>query len=145
MSKLLLVDLCNVKSSGRIHGSVRKTIEFVTKKVDPFIQGGFSTEIVVDASYSKDNSSAETKPIAQSIECFFTYVGENYVEYTADDRIIDVILGNLKKKEYEKITLITDDLELRKKILFKLGPKGFPFELEFLEVLEFLNNKNSLV
>ncbi|MDD4989727.1 MAG: hypothetical protein PHW31_00220 [Candidatus Pacebacteria bacterium] len=141
---LILVDVCNVKSGARIHGSVREAIKFVTEKVNPFVQNGFKVELVVDASYS-GNDSMERKSMARDIECVFTYVGENHIEYTADDRITEVILDNLKEKEYEKITLITDDLELRKKILFKLGPNGLPFELEFLEVLEFLNNKNSLV
>ena len=36
-------------------------------------------------------------------------------------------------------------LKLREDILFEIGFKALPFELEFLKVSEFLNNKNSLV
>ncbi len=137
MSNLLLVDLCNVKRWGGIHGSVRQTIKFVTKKVGSFVQSGFKAELVVDGHQS-NGSSVERESVAQNIECVFTCADSGFNNFSADDYIFDVVLGNIKNKKYQKITVVTNDKGLRIRILLGIGPHS-TFNLEFLGVADFLN------
>jgi hypothetical protein len=144
MNGLVLVDLCNVKRWSGMPGSIRQAIKIVAKKVSSFVEQGYEVEIVVDSSRLNYDSSIEREPIAQNIECVFTCVEENGMQLTADDHIFSEVSKNLKEKEYDRIVLITDDLKLRESLHFLMGPK-FTFNLEPLGVLDFLNNKNSLV
>lgn len=144
MDSLLLVDLCNVKIQGGIHGYINPVIDIVKEKVIHFVELGFKVEIVVDSNRLNNGSSIEREPVAQNVECVFTCVEENGMQLTADGHIFSEVSKNLKKKKYNKIILVTDDLKLREDLLFLMGPK-FTFNLESLGVSEFLNNKNGLV
>lgn len=129
MANILIVDVCNLKRRGGLSGPMENAINIIVQKAINY--SGFSKiELVVD-SYSNRVERSVVFDRGRNIECIFT-------PRSADAYILDTVARNEKSGEYQKVTVVTSDNELRRDILFEVRLQQ-AFNLEFLGALDFLN------